>query len=232
MMLEELRVSVCEANRLLPQYGLVILTWGNVSAFDVESGNMVIKPSGVPYDQLTPENMVVVGRDGKVVEGNFHPSSDTPTHLELYRQFPHIKSIVHTHSRWATIWAQLGENIPALGTTHADDFWGDILCTRAMTKAEIEENYEENTGKVIAETLRDTKFEKQFSVLVRHHGPFVWNDTPQKAVEKALVLEEVAMMAWNCRIYQPDIAQMPYALMFKHFDRKHGKNAYYGQMHD
>lgn len=229
MILNELRKQVCDANKMLPECGLVILTWGNVSAIDPESKLVAIKPSGVPYDQLTPENMVVVDLQGNVVEGELNPSSDTPTHLELYRSFPHIGSIVHTHSRWATIWAQLGRNIPALGTTHADDFADAIRCTRVMTDEEVFTNYEENTGKVIVETLSECDPEKEFAVLVREHGSFAWERTPKKAVEKAMVLEEVAMMAWHCRAFDPEIGTMSTALLKKHFDRKHGKNAYYGQ---
>ncbi|MDF2858479.1 MAG: L-ribulose 5-phosphate 4-epimerase, partial [Neobacillus sp.] len=205
MLLKTLREEVCQANRLLPEYGLVVLTWGNVSAIDSQSGYIVIKPSGLPFEQLTSESMVVVGLDGKVVEGDLNPSSDTLTHLELYRQFPHIKSIVHTHSRWATIWAQIGKDIPVLGTTHADDFGGPILCTRAMSEQEIRENYEENTGKVITSTLMNLDLGKQFAILARNHGPFVWNDTPRSAVEKALVLEEIAMMAWHCCSINPNV---------------------------
>lgn len=229
MKLETLREQVCEANKRLPELGLVILTWGNVSAFDHESGLMVIKPSGVAYGDLTPENMVLVDLEGNVVEGTLRPSSDTDTHLELYRNFPYIGSIVHTHSPWATIWAQMGRGIPPLGTTHADDFPGEILCTRAMTGEEIACEYEKNTGKVIVETLAPRNAEQEFAVLVREHGPFVWESTPKKAVEKALVLEQVAMMAWHCSAGGPDIKTMSPMLLKKHFDRKHGKDAYYGQ---
>ena len=228
-MLEQLRQQVCAANKMLAEYGLIVLTWGNVSAIDPESRLVVIKPSGVAYADLTPENMVVVDMDGNVVEGTLNPSSDTDTHLELYRNFPHIGSIVHTHSRWATIWAQMGRDIPALGTTHADDFGGDIPCTRAMTEEEIFSKYEQNTGKVIVETLAARDPEKDFAVLVREHGPFAWEKTPKKAVEKALVLEEVAMMAWHCCMAKPELTNMSPALLKKHFERKHGKNAYYGQ---
>lgn len=224
-----LREQVCAANKMLPQLGLVVLTWGNVSAFDPESGLVVIKPSGVAYDDLTPENMVVVDLGGNLVEGDLRPSSDTDTHLEMYRNFPSIGSIVHTHSTWATIWAQMGQAIPPLGTTHADDFAGDVPCTRAMTSEEIESEYEKNTGKVIVETLLERDPEKEFAVLVREHGPFVWERTPQKAVEKALVLDQVAMMAWHCRVGNPGAGTMSPALLAKHFNRKHGRNAYYGQ---
>lgn len=229
MKLEQLRRQVCAANKMLPKFGLVILTWGNVSAFDPDSQLMVIKPSGVAYDALAPEDMIVINLAGNVVEGGLRPSSDTDTHLEVYRNFPHIGSIVHTHSHWATIWAQLGRSIPPLGTTHADDFAGDVPCTRALTDEEIFSEYEKNTGKVIVETLAVRDPEKEFAVLVREHGPFVWARTPKKAVEKALVLEQVAMMAWHCCVYDPKIRNMSPALLEKHFDRKHGKNAYYGQ---
>ena len=228
-MLEQLREQVCAANKLLAEYNLVVLTWGNVSAFDSESHLMVIKPSGVAYCDLKPENMVVVDLAGNVVEGTLNPSSDTNTHLEIYRNYPQIGSIVHTHSRWATIWAQMGRNIPALGTTHADDFGCDIPCTRAMTEEEIKNRYEENTGKVIVELLAQRDVEKDYAVLVREHGPFAWEKTPRKAVEKALVLEEVAMMAWHCCMFDQTLSSMAPALLNKHFDRKHGKNAYYGQ---
>ena len=228
-MLEELKKQVWEENIKLSAYGLITLTWGNVSAIDRESGLVVIKPSGVAYDALTPENMVVLDLQGNVVEGDLNPSSDTPTHLELYKNFPHIGSVVHTHSRWATIWSQLGRDIPALGTTHADDFAGGILCTRTMTDQEIFSEYEKNTGKVIVEALNANDPERQFAILVRQHGPFAWEKSPKKAVEKALVLEEVAMMAWHCCAFDPQLGSMNPSLLTKHFDRKHGKNAYYGQ---
>lgn len=229
MLLSKLREEVCTANRMLPELGLVILTWGNVSAFDPGNKWMVIKPSGVSFSELTPENMVIVDIEGNVVEGDLRPSSDTETHLELYRHFPEIGSIVHTHSTWATIWAQMGASIPPLGTTHADDFSGEILCTRKMTDAEIASDYEKNTGSVIVETLASKDINREFAVLVREHGPFVWEKTPQKAVEKALVLENVAMMAWHCRAANPDVGAMSPALLEKHFNRKHGADAYYGQ---
>ena len=228
MKIIDLKKEVCKANKLLPQYGLVILTWGNVSAFDIESKLMVIKPSGVAYEDLTPENMVVVDLDGNIVDGELKPSSDTYTHLEIYKNFSNIKSIVHTHSQWATIWAQMGKNIPPLGTTHADDFGSEILCTRAMSKEEIEYDYEKNTGKVIVETLNKVDIKKHFAVLVKEHGPFIWESNPVKAVEKALVLEYVAKMAWYCT-NNKNINQMSDFLLKKHFERKHGENAYYGQ---
>lgn len=229
MRLKELREQVCSANMLLPQLGLVILTWGNVSAIDPVSRIVAIKPSGVAYSDLTAENIVLVDLEGNVVEGNLRPSSDTAIHLELYKSFPHIGSIVHTHSPWATIWSQMGESIPPLGTTHADDFSSEILCTRRMTDEEINSDYEKNTGKVIVETLTDRNIEREFAVLVREHGPFVWEESPKKAVEKALVLEQVAMMAWHCRVGSSLTECMSAALLKKHFERKHGNNAYYGQ---
>lgn len=229
-MLDKVKIDVCNANIALAQSGLVILTWGNVSARVPDTGYIVIKPSGVSYDQMTPDQMSVVDLSGQVVDGLQSPSSDTPTHLELYRRYPHIGSIVHTHSKWATIWAQMGKAIPPLGTTHADDFWGEIPCTRPMRKEEIEQNYEQNTGKVIIEAISSLEVSKVFAVLVRNHGPFVWHDTPQKAVEKALVLEEVSMMAWHSYFCGQGLNEhMPFELMKKHFDRKHGANAYYGQ---
>lgn len=229
MTLYPLRAAVCTANQQLPQRGLVRLTWGNVSAFDRESKLMVIKPSGVPYENLTPENMVLVDLEGRVVEGNMRPSSDTATHLELYRQFPQIGSIVHTHSLWATIWAQMGESIPPLGTTHADDFGGEILCTREMTPSEIQHDYEANTGRVIAETLSGRDIVRYSAVLVRKHGPFVWDATPALAVQKAVALEYVANMAWHCMAVRPGISLLDTPLLEKHFTRKHGTAAYYGQ---
>lgn len=229
MRLDSLREAVCAANKKLPETGLVILTWGNVSAFDRESGLMAIKPSGVPYDQLTPENMVLVDLAGHVVEGDLQPSSDTATHLELYREFPSIGSIVHTHSPWATAWAQLGRSIPPLGTTHADDFGEEVICTRPMRPEEIQTEYEKNTGRVIVEALEGRDMGKHFAALVHGHGPFVWERSPEKAVEKAMVLEYVAMMAWHCHVSRPDIQPISDALLRKHFDRKHGTHAYYGQ---
>ena len=230
MRLEALRRQVCDANRQLKACGLVSLTWGNVSAYSPEEGVMVIKPSGIAYEELTPQKMVLVDRNGSVLEGDLQPSSDTMTHLELYKQYPSIGSIVHTHSPWATIWAQMGRGIPPLGTTHADDFYGEIPCTRALTEEEIEQDYEKNTGKVILETLAQGDIQRQFGVLVREHGPFVWEETPEKAVEKAMVLEQVAMMAWHCRVCDPVCREMSPVLMKKHFERKHGPNAYYGQI--
>ena len=229
-MLEELKEQVCEANRRLPELGLVVFTWGNVSGIDRSRGLFVIKPSGVPYEELTPEDMVVVNLDGKKIEGRLNPSSDTPTHCELYNGFPSVGGIVHTHSRWATIWAQAGRSIPAYGTTHADYFHGGIPCTRAMTDAEIEGEYEKETGKVIVETFRDVRPEEIPAVLVKSHGPFAWGRDCGEAVYHAAVLEEVAMMAWHTEaLAQNPAADMQKELLEKHYFRKHGANAYYGQ---
>lgn len=230
-MLESLRYSVCSANRLLPEYGLVCLTWGNVSAVDREQDIVFIKPSGLSYEGMTPEDMVAVDLEtGQVIEGNQRPSVDTQIHLELYRTFPQISSIVHTHSKWATIWAQAGKAIPALGTTHADEFVGDIPCTRAMRPEEIQIDYERNTGRVIAETLRQRKLFPSGAILVRSHGPFIWGETPQRAVEAAVTLEDVAEMAWHTTILCGGTPpQMMKELLDKHFYRKHGEAAYYGQ---
>ncbi len=228
-MLEELKKQVCEANLLLPKYGLVTFTWGNVSGIDRESGLVVIKPSGVSYDGMTPEDMVVVDLDGNVVEGRWKPSSDTATHLELYRAFPDCGGIVHTHSRWATTFAQAGRDVPAMGTTHGDYFYGDIPCTRRMTPEEIRGEYELETGKVIAETFRNRDPMAVPAVLVCSHGPFTWGKDPEEAVHNAVVLEEVAFMAWHAMLLEPGAGRMQQELLDKHYLRKHGKNAYYGQ---
>lgn len=229
-MLEQLKQEVYEANMMLPKYGLVTFTWGNVSAIDRESGLVVIKPSGVEYEKLTPGDMVVVDLDGKVVEGRLNPSSDTPTHVVLYQSFPRAGGITHTHSRWATAWAQTGLDLPAYGTTHADYLYGTVPCTRSLTTEEIEGEYEKNTGKVIAETFRERNLEAMEAVLVKSHGPFVWADTAAYSVEKAVVLDEVAMMASIGQVVSGNAMQpMPGALLDKHYLRKHGKHAYYGQ---
>ena len=227
-MLEQLKQEVFENNLRLTKNGLVTLTWGNVSAIDRESGLIVIKPSGVSYETMTAEDMVVVDPDGNRVEGAYNPSSDTPTHLELYKKFPEIGGIVHTHSRWATIFAQCGWDIPALGTTHADTFYGAVPCTRRMTTEEIEGAYEAETGKVIIETFAEIPVLDVPAVLVHSHGPFTWGKNATKAVENAIVLEEVAMMAWHTIAANPG-AKMQQALSDKHYFRKHGANAYYGQ---
>ncbi|SFD08223.1 L-ribulose-5-phosphate 4-epimerase [Clostridium uliginosum] len=229
-MLEELKKEVYEANMLLPKYNLVTFTWGNVSAIDREKGLVVIKPSGVDYEKMSPEDMVVVDLDGNVVEGKYKPSSDTPTHVKLYRDFNSIGGIVHTHSRWATIFAQAGRDIKAYGTTQADYFYDEIPCTRDMTPQEININYEYNTGGVIVDTFKHINPSHVPGVLVKNHGPFTWGKDAMEAVHNAVVLEEVAMMAWNTEILtNKTIEAMPKELMNKHFMRKHGPNAYYGQ---
>jgi L-ribulose-5-phosphate 4-epimerase len=228
-MLEQLKEQVYKANMLLPKYQLVTFTWGNVSAVDRKTGLVVIKPSGVEYDAMTPDDMVVVDLDGNKVEGKLKPSSDTPTHVVLYRQFKNIGGIVHTHSRWATIFAQAGLDVPALGTTHADYFYGSIPCTRYMTEEEIKSEYEENTGNVIVETFGNTNPDDVPAVLVKSHGPFSWGKDCMEAVHNAVVLEETAMMAFNTLTLNKDIGPMQKTLLDKHFLRKHGANAYYGQ---
>lgn len=230
-MLEELKERVCKANKQLRDSGLVILTWGNVSAIDREKGLMVIKPSGVSYDDLTPDKMVVVNMDGKVVEGDLNPSSDTQTHLVLYQAFDEIGAVVHTHSRYATIWAQAGLDIVAYGTTHADYFFGDIPCTMQMTEEQIVDDYERNTGIAITDTFQRRRLgcmEMQ-ACLVAQHGPFVWGKTPEAAVENAVVLEEIAHMAVYNAQFQFGLTRISEPLLNKHYLRKHGENAYYGQ---
>ena len=228
-MLEELKRQVCRANLLLPQYGLVTFTWGNVSGIDRESGLVVIKPSGVAYDGMTPEDMVVVDLEGKTVEGRWKPSSDTATHLELYKAFPRCGGVVHTHSRWATTFAQAGREIPAMGTTQADYFYGAIPCTRPLTDAEIRGEYEKETGKVIVETFADRDPADIPGVLVYSHGPFAWGTDALNAVHNAVVLEEVAFMDWHAMMLEPGRGAMQPSLLDRHYLRKHGKNAYYGQ---
>lgn len=229
-MLEELKKQVCEANLQLPEHGLVVFTWGNVSGIDREKGLFVIKPSGVPYDQLKPEDMVVMNLKGEKVEGDLNPSSDTPTHMELYNKFPAIGGVVHTHSRWATIWSQAGRGIPAYGTTHGDYFYGTIPCTRRMTPAEIAGEYELETGKVIVETFEGRNPEDIPAVLVNSHGPFTWGKDCFEAVHNSVVLEELAMMAWHTENIKAEAREpMQQELLDKHFLRKHGANAYYGQ---
>lgn len=228
-MLEQLKQRVFEQNLALVGHGLVILTWGNVSAIDCEKGLVVIKPSGVSYDEMTAEDMVVVDLDGKTVEGKFRPSSDTPTHIELYKAFPDIGGVVHTHSTYAVAWAQSGRSIPPYGTTHADAFYGQVPCTRALTKAEIEKDYELNTGKVIVETFSGIDCNAVPAVIVKNHGPFTWGATPEKAVQNAVTLEEVAKMALLTERLNPEVKPVDKHLLNKHYFRKHGKNAYYGQ---
>jgi len=228
-MLKELKEQVCRANLLLPEHGLVTFTWGNVSGIDRERGLIVIKPSGLSYDRMTPEDMVVVGLDGNTVEGKWNPSSDTPTHLRLYASFPDCGGIVHTHSRWATVFAQAGREIPVLGTTHADDFHGSIPCTRPLTEAEISGAYEAETGSVIAEAFRGCDPMAVPAALVAGHGPFVWGRDPLEAVHNAVVLEEVAFMAWHTLALSPDNPGISRPLLDRHYFRKHGPGAYYGQ---
>lgn len=229
-MLKELKQRVYEQNLALVKHGLVVLTWGNVSAIDREHGLVVIKPSGVSYATMKAEDMVVVElATGKVVEGNYRPSSDTPTHLHLYQKFPEIGGIVHTHSTYAVAWAQAGKRIPAYGTTHADAFYGEVPCARALTKDEVESEYELNTGKVIVETFQDLDYRQIPATLVKNHGPFTWGKTPEAAVETAVTLEEVAKMAVLTRRINPEAQSADGYLLDKHYFRKHGKNVYYGQ---
>ena len=229
-MLENLKELVCKANLELPKYGLVTFTWGNVSGVDREKGLMVIKPSGVEYDTMTPEDMVVVSLvTGEKVEGKWKPASDTDTHVALYNAFPNIGGIVHTHSRWATSWAQAGRGIPAYGTTHGDYFYGEIPCTRKMTPEEIAGRYEHETGNVIIETFGGKNADDIPAVLVHSHGPFTWGTDPHNAVHNAVVLEELAFMAFHTEAIKPGKETMQSELLNKHYLRKHGKNAYYGQ---
>ncbi len=231
-MLEELKQKVYEANMLLPKHGLITFTWGNVSGIDREKGLFVIKPSGVEYDVMKPGDMVVVDLDGNKVEGEMNPSSDTETHRVLYREFPNIGGVVHTHSRWATTFAQAGQGVRAYGTTQADYFYGEIPCTRDMTAEEIQGEYEYNTGIVIVERFKKYGIEPDEvpAVLVKNHGPFTWGTDPANAVHNAVVLEEVAMMGFHTQMLTGDRDSMPQVLLDKHFKRKHGPNAYYGQI--
>ena len=230
-MLEALKKKVYEANMELPKHGLVTFTWGNVSAIDRESGLFVIKPSGVPYEELTPEDMVVMDLDGNRVEGRYNPSSDTPTHAELYRAFPEIGGVVHTHSSWATSWAQAGRSIPCYGTTHADYIYGEVPCLRTLTEAEIEDAYEKNTGLLIVNEFKKRNIDVTAvpAVLCKNHGPFAWGKDAAEAVHNAVVLEEVAKMAARTEQINPQVKPAPQELQDKHYFRKHGANAYYGQ---
>ena len=228
-MLKELKQQVYEANLELPRRGLVTYTWGNVSGIDRNKGLIVIKPSGVPYEELKVEHMVVLDLTGKQVEGSLKPSSDTATHLVIYNNFKEVGGVVHTHSRWATVWSQAGKGIPALGTTHADYFYGAIPCTRKLSVGEIQGEYEKNTGDVIVETFKEINPVYVPAVLVNNHGPFTWGKDACEAVHNAVVLEEVAMMALNTFQLTPGIDGIDQELLDKHFYRKHGKNAYYGQ---
>lgn len=231
MMLEQLKQQVYEANMELPRYGLVTFTWGNVSGIDRERGLFVIKPSGVEYDRLTPEDMVVMDILGNKVEGRYNPSSDTATHLELYQAFPEIGGVVHTHSSYATSWAQAGRDIPCYGTTHADYIYGEVPCLRCLTEEEIEQAYEENTGRLIVSEFARLQKDPMAvpAVLCKNHGPFTWGRTPREAVHNAVVLEEVAKMAYRAESINPDVRPAPQKLQDKHYYRKHGANAYYGQ---
>ena len=230
-MLEELKKVVYEANMLLPQYGLVTFTWGNVSAVDREKKLFVIKPSGVPYETLKPEDMVVVDFEGNKVEGQYKPSSDTPSHAVLYKEFTEIGGIVHTHSAYATSWAQSGRSIPCYGTTHADYYYGDIPCVRVLSEEEIEEAYEYYTGKLIVDEFRRLGKDPNAvpAVLCKNHGPFAWGKDAVDAVHSAVVLEEVAKMAFRTELINPKVMEAPQCLQDKHYFRKHGANAYYGQ---
>ncbi|SDB52200.1 L-ribulose-5-phosphate 4-epimerase [Ruminococcaceae bacterium FB2012] len=229
-MLEQLKKKVCEANLLLPKYGLVTFTWGNVSGVDRETGVMVIKPSGVEYDGMKPEDMVCVSLEtGEVVDGNYRPSSDTPTHLELYRKFPGLGGVCHTHSRWAVSFAQAGKGVVPMGTTHGDYFYGEIPCTRAMTDEEIKGEYEKETATVIIEAFEGIDPLTIPAVLVRSHGPFTWGKGPFESVHNAVVLEEAAFMNFHALMLNPEAGRMNQVLLDKHYLRKHGKNAYYGQ---
>ena len=226
-MLEELKKEVYEANMMLPKYGLVTFTWGNVSGIDREKGLFVIKPSGVDYDKLSPEDMVVMDLQGNRVEGRLNPSSDTPTHLILYQRFPNIGGVVHTHSSWATSWAQAGRGIPCYGTTHADYLYGEIPCVRNLSKAEIADAYEKNTGVLIADEFeqKGLDYEAVPAVLCKNHGPFAWGKDANEAVHHAVVLEEVAKMAARCELINPKNQPAPQELQDKHYYRKHGKDA-------
>ena len=228
-MLEELKKAVYEANMLLPKHNLVTFTWGNVSQIDRETGYFAIKPSGVDYDKLTPEDMVLMDLEGNKIEGKYNPSSDTPTHIELYKAFPNIGGVVHTHSPWATSWAQAGRGIPCYGTTHADYMYGEIPCVRCLTKEEIDTAYEKNTGLLIADYFKDKDYEAVPAVLCKNHGPFTWGKDGHEAVHNAVVLEEVAKMAARCEMINPRVQPVPQELQDKHYYRKHGANAYYGQ---
>lgn len=230
-MLERLKQEVYEANILLPKYGLVTFTWGNVSGIDREKGLFVIKPSGVEYDKLSPEDMVVMDLEGNKVEGKYNPSSDTPTHMVLYNRFPEVGGIVHTHSAWATSWAQAGLDIPCYGTTHADYIYGEIPCMRNLTKDEIDDAYEKNTGVLIADEfeVRGKDPAAVPAVLCKNHGVFTWGKDAHEAVHNAVVAEEVAKMAARCQMINPNVMPAPKELQDKHYYRKHGDNAYYGQ---
>lgn len=231
MLLADLRKRVYLANMELQQKGLVKFTWGNVSGIDRDKGLVVIKPSGVKYEELSPENMVITDLDGNIVEGELNPSSDLKTHLELYKSFLNIGGVVHTHSEEAVAWAQAGRDITSYGTTHADYFYGDIPCARSLTEDEVSNAYEKETGTVIIETFRERKIDPNYipGIVVRNHGPFTWGKSPEEAVYHAVVLEEVAKMARKTEQINPEVKRVDQYLLEKHFMRKHGANAYYGQ---
>lgn len=228
-MLENLKEKVLKANLDLVKYGVVIFTWGNVSAIDKETGLVVIKPSGVDYSVMKADDMVIVDIDGNVVEGSLNPSTDLPTHLEIYKAYPEVGGVVHTHSSHATAWAQAGRGIPFYGTTHADYFYGEIPCTRELTEDEVKTDYEKNTGLVIAETIGDREALAMPGALVKSHGVFAWGKDADNAVHNAVVMEYVAKMATEAEALNPEIKAAPQYLLDKHYLRKHGKNAYYGQ---
>ncbi|MBQ6111305.1 MAG: L-ribulose-5-phosphate 4-epimerase [Synergistaceae bacterium] len=230
-MLEKLREEVYRANMELPERGLVVYTWGNVSGIDREKGLVVIKPSGVEYDELTPDKLVIVDLNNNVIEGNLNPSSDTKTHVELYKSFPEIGGIVHTHSSHAVAWAQAGKSIPCYGTTHADYFYGSVPCTRNLTPEEVNDDYELNTGKVIVETFRNLNIDPAAvpAVICRNHGPFTWGKNAEQAVYHAVILEEVAKMAMFTVTIDANAENAPQYVLDKHYLRKHGAKAYYGQ---
>jgi len=228
-MLNALKEEVLKANLELPKHGLVTYTWGNVSGIDRNHGLVVIKPSGIPYENLELDHLVVVDLEGIVIEGNLKPSSDTATHLVIYKNFKNVGGVVHTHSRWATIWAQTGVPIPALGTTHADYFYGKIPCTRKLTEAEISGEYEKETGNIIVESFQKLNPIYVPGIIVNNHGPFTWGKDASEAVHNAVVLEEVAMMAYHTYVLSSGINPIHQKLLDKHFLRKHGTHAYYGQ---
>ena len=228
-MLEELKERVYRANLELPKYGLVTFTWGNVSEIDRETGYFAIKPSGVPYDELKPEDMVIMSLDGTKIEGRYNPSSDTATHIEIYKAFLKVGGIVHTHSPWATSWAQAGRGIPCYGTTHADYMYAEIPCVRNLTKGEIDSGYEKNTGVLIVDFFQDKDYVSMPAVLCKNHGPFTWGKNGMEAVHNAVVLEEVAKMAARTEQINAQAEPAPQFLQEKHYLRKHGANAYYGQ---
>ncbi|MBE0653147.1 MAG: L-ribulose-5-phosphate 4-epimerase [Bacteroidales bacterium] len=230
-MLEDLKLKVCNANKALVGHRLVVFTWGNVSGIDREKGLVAIKPSGVGYSALRPEDIVVLDLDGKIVEGKLKPSSDTPTHLEIYRNFKNLGGIVHTHSEWATSWAQAGRSIPAFGTTHADYYYGEIPCTRFLRKEEVEGEYELNTGKLIVKEFLGKDPDSIPGVLIAGHGPFSWGKDPDEAIHNAVVMEQVARMAYRT-IALGNNRSIDQYLLDKHYKRKHGKDAYYGQGSD